>query len=462
MQRSATKAHLLRALLDFAWNEWAQIGVFGSASGHSPWAQDPEALAVFTLEVGRDDPRLFDEVLDWMLGHESRLSVRRLRAMCADVEDERILEAALSCLHEHGWRTKPRAPVDSELDHEPLFRGLSQPSGEVDPSFARWGLLRPPFRPSGKSRPPDVFAPVNFAFRLRQLLGVGVRSEVARLLLTIDAPSVTAGVVARATGYSQRNVHDTLSALREAGVVSGWTVASVQRYATNRHGWAALLELGSAEFPIHRDWPQILAALREILRFLSRPDLDRLSEYMAGSLTRDLLERVGPDLAYAGIGMPRSLSSEHAWDDLRQTIDSVLLAIRPGAYLENGGQPHRGLEIAERDKDPGYSRWLHAANGEPLATSAESFSTRAGAARAAQNLRDRAGEWDYTVYEDPAGGWLWRARASNGRPVAASPEAFSTRDAAKRATAAVRSIGETEGEIDVVASDERKGVGGPP
>jgi hypothetical protein len=329
MTRSALRAQLSRVLLDFAWQEWAQIGVFAPSSGRSRWAQDPEALAVFTLEVARDDPRLFDEVLDWMLVSEPRLSVRRLRASCVDAADKRLLEAAIACLHEHGWRTGPRRPDDGGFDSEPLFRGLSQPGGELDPSFAAWGLLRPPFRASGNSRQPDLFAPINFAFRLRQLLGVSVRSEVVRLLLTVDAPWVTAGVLTRAVGYSKRNVHETLSGLQESGVVSAWTVGSVQRYSTERAGWAALFELRSKDFPLHRDWPQLLAAVREILRFLTRRDLDQVSDYMLGSLTRDLLERVGPDLASAGIRSARSGGADQAWDDLQQTIDSVLAAIRP-------------------------------------------------------------------------------------------------------------------------------------
>jgi hypothetical protein len=73
------------------------------------------------------------------------------------------------------------------------------------------------------------------------------------------------------------------------------------------------------------------------LRFLSRPDLDGLSDYMLGSLARDLLERVGPDLAYAGIRSPRSLIADQAWDDLRHTIDTVLAPIRPDAPPPDAG-----------------------------------------------------------------------------------------------------------------------------
>ena len=57
-----------------------------------------------------------------------------------------------------------------------------------------------------------------FAFRLRQLLGVGARAEAARFLLTVRAPSVTAQVVTESAGYAKRNIHEALAALHWAGV----------------------------------------------------------------------------------------------------------------------------------------------------------------------------------------------------------------------------------------------------
>ena len=53
-------------LLDFVWNEWAQMGVFADPKVESPWAADPEALLLLTLEAGRSDARVFDETLDWL------------------------------------------------------------------------------------------------------------------------------------------------------------------------------------------------------------------------------------------------------------------------------------------------------------------------------------------------------------------------------------------------------------
>lgn len=334
MQTSATRDHLSRALLDFAWHEWAQMGVLASASGLSPWAQDPEALVIFTLEVARDDPRLFDEVLDWMLANESLLSVRRLRAACVGDDDERLLEASIAWLNDHGWRARPLTPGDGAPHPEPvpLYRSLSSPAAEIDQSFSKRGLLRPLSQPSGKAGTPDLLAPINLAFRLRQLLGMGVRSEVVRVLLSSRAPSLTTAVVTRAVGYSKRNVHEALSALEGAGVVSAWTVGSARSYATDRNSWSALLGVGARAFPIHQDWPQLLGPLRETLRFLGRPDLDRHTAYMLGSLTRDLLEQVSPDLAYAGIRVPRSQGADNAWDELVATIDATLSSLRPELF----------------------------------------------------------------------------------------------------------------------------------
>jgi hypothetical protein len=76
-------------------------------------------------------------------------------------------------------------------------------------------LRRPPMPltvRSGKSQVPDLRAPINFAFRLRQLLGIGARAEAARFLLTVHAPSVTAQVVTESAGFAKRNEENGTSA----------------------------------------------------------------------------------------------------------------------------------------------------------------------------------------------------------------------------------------------------------
>jgi hypothetical protein len=172
----ALNHQLSERLVAFAWDQWAQMGVLAAARGHSRWAQDPEALIVFTLKIARDEPRLFDELLDWMPVNEALLSVRRLCAMCIDDTDRAFLYATIASLG--CQRPRPRlgggeAAPAPELLHQ-LFRPPG-PSGETDVSFAAVGFAWAPLTPSHKSRSPESSAPINLAFRLRQIFGVGSR-----------------------------------------------------------------------------------------------------------------------------------------------------------------------------------------------------------------------------------------------------------------------------------------------
>lgn len=338
MRPSTLSERLDAGLLAFAWDEWAQMGVLALSHRRSRWTQDPEALVVFTLEVARDDPRLFDELLDWLLVNEALLSVRRLRAMCAGPDDERLLAGALGWLARH----RPRARLTSRAvpapvgDPEPLFHDLTVSVSDPDPAFAAVGLLRPQAKPTGKAVRPDLRAGINLAFRLRELLGVGVRAEVVRFLLTVAAPSVSAQAVARSAGFAKRNVHDALAALHAAGVVSLWTVGNEQRYEIDRSSWTRLLAIDRGGLPQERAWPHLLGGLRKLRRWLHGPGLDELSDYLRASQARDLLEEVRRDFEHAAVPVG-SHPAEGAWDDLEALVDRVLLEL-------SAGDPHpRGV-----------------------------------------------------------------------------------------------------------------------
>jgi hypothetical protein len=325
---STPSLRLSDQLVAFAWDEWAQMGVLATPHRRSPWAQDPEALIVFTLEVARADARLFDELMDWILVNESLLSVRRLRAMCIDETDRALVAATLGWLARQRPRVRlgNREPTSEATTLQPLFR-LGGPVREPDEDFAAAGWARPPLIPSHKSSPPDPMAPINLAFRLRQILGVGVRSEAVRILLTTDAPRVNAQTLARSTGYAKRNVHEALTGLSTAGVVSAFTVNGEQRYKADRPAWAALIGCSPDELPSDRDWPQLLGALRRILRWSSEPELATMSDYLLASSARDLLEGIRPELAFAGIPVDLSPSPESTMGELEEVVERLLAKI---------------------------------------------------------------------------------------------------------------------------------------
>jgi hypothetical protein len=188
MRAAALRDEIVADSVALAWDQWSQLGVSGAAPARrEERAADPEALLLFTLEVGRNDPRLFDEVLDSLRLNEHLMSVHRLRNLCTDATDTALADAALGwSIRSRGQRPPPISAAAS-VQSEPLFLSLPTPTGELDASFERFGFARAPLSPSGKSQAPRLRDPISFAFRLRRLLGVGVRAEVIRALLTIRA-----------------------------------------------------------------------------------------------------------------------------------------------------------------------------------------------------------------------------------------------------------------------------------
>jgi hypothetical protein len=325
MDLTSFSAELSARLLEFAWDEWAQMGISAVPARRSGWAQDPEALIVFTLQVARSDPRLFDELLDWMLLNEGRLSIRRLRAVCVDDADRALLAATTGWLarRQPRARLRPAGGLAAAESLEPLFAG-SVMLGEPDAEFAAAGLLRSYSEPSGKSSPPDLALPINLAFRLRDILGVGIRSEVVRVLLGTHADRVTTAALARSTVYAKRNVHDALTDLAAADVLSAVTISGEQRYSIDKPRWAALLGLDPAALPVHHEWPQLFGVLRTILRWSKDPGLLDASDYLLSSSARALLERLRPELAFSGVPTNLRTKAEDAPPALEAVIEDIL------------------------------------------------------------------------------------------------------------------------------------------
>jgi hypothetical protein len=290
-----------RRLVDFLWDEWGQMGVSASSPQRDSWAMDPEGLLLLTFEVGRDEPRLFEEVLDWILVNERLISVQRLRNLVSDDADRRLVEAVMGWLGQNRRRARLGARSESpktDGQPQPFFRGSRLSTSEPDPAFLAQGFLRPAAEPSGKSQAPDVGLPINFAFRLRLLLGVSVRAEVARALLTTDAPWMNVQALAASSAYAKRNVQEAVAALAAGGFVETRAIGNENRIEASDR-WARFL--GASRLPGSRNWPQLFRAYRRVLRWLVDPATLGLSDYLLLSGARTLIERVEPDLLFAGI-----------------------------------------------------------------------------------------------------------------------------------------------------------------
>jgi hypothetical protein len=187
MLNSAIRTSFEDTLIRFAWEEWSQMGVLATGGPPRRWAQDPEALLLFTFEVGRSDARLFDEVLDWLVTNERLIGVRRLRSLAVDPEDKALSDAVIAWLGRQRPKARfasiPRPPASQAA--EPLFLDDRFPIAHVDEAFAEHGWLRPTLPARWHSGSPDLEALINLSFRLRHLLGLAARAEVVRLLFTM-------------------------------------------------------------------------------------------------------------------------------------------------------------------------------------------------------------------------------------------------------------------------------------
>ena len=149
------------------------------------------------------------------------ISVQRLRNLSTGEEDRALVEATI------GWlaRQHPRARLTpkaagKEPRSEPFYRRLAHIMAEPDPAFLAQGFQKPSVEPRLHSRPPNLRSPIAFAFRLRALLGFGVRAKAMRVILTVDAPWMNVAAVAASIGFTKRNVAEALGALGSAGSFS--------------------------------------------------------------------------------------------------------------------------------------------------------------------------------------------------------------------------------------------------
>jgi hypothetical protein len=233
MSLTESRDSLLGAVVDLLWAQWTELGV-GGTRGTSASIIDPEALLAATTVFGRYEPRLFDEVLDWLSLHSAVLDVTRLRRVSAvhNLGDKRLLAAIVNFMRERSSNGKWSGAADRALAGEaaepyapqPLFRtgdGNALPSfGASDAFFAAHGFERPELVLRGMSSAPDPRRPALARLRLRALTGQGVRAEVLLYLTTHD--HAHGRLIAERACFSQRQVAEYLAELSRAGLAEAW------------------------------------------------------------------------------------------------------------------------------------------------------------------------------------------------------------------------------------------------
>lgn len=328
MMLSELREKVSQEFLDFAWRQWAQAGVAANITFFDPWAIDPEALILFTIAVARRDPRLFDEIMDWMAVNRQLVSLQRLRNLSSRFPIDPQLIAAVIAWTEDSRSSVPHGPRMAEgrqLQMRPVFgQDVLSFIGEPDPTFAQHGYVRPKVIRSQKSRAPDPKIAANFAFLLRHLFGPGSRSEAMRILLTFADGPLDVARISDEAGFAKRNVNESLLSLAASRTIKARRLRNERVFIAYRDKWANLLEIGpSAEFmPVFVSWVHLLPAFAEISEWLDRMIEAEHSEYMISSSARDLMEQISIDLDMAGLDIGPKTSS-HGVAYLPVFVDTV-------------------------------------------------------------------------------------------------------------------------------------------
>jgi hypothetical protein len=296
----------LQSLLDLIWRQWTTLGVAGHG-GNERRVIDPDALLLATCVFGRYEPRLFDEMLDWLAVNGWCINVQRMRSLMKrhGYGCGRVL-ACVGALQAKGadtvkWRRLSLDIEPAPTGAEPLFYfpdGRPQPMfGRPDPQFAAYGLHRGRLELRHLSQPANPELPANLLYRLRALFGVNARADILVYLLThVDGHPPE---MARQTGYFPKTIQMSLVEMACSGVVQPSKRGREKHYRLDAAEWAMLRpkQETAVGWPEWVAWPQFFAAMTGIWDLLQNQNLSKASSALQAAEWQKRMNRLQPLLA---------------------------------------------------------------------------------------------------------------------------------------------------------------------
>lgn len=344
----------LEGAKELLWRQWCGLGVPGHARPvPAELLIDPEALLLATTFVGRHEPRLFDEALDWLGLHGSLINLQRLKNLqdSAGLGDARVLAAAAQWLADHTtqprWKAftrdrraparlhvqaglvpgDPREADTSVPKSEPFFHSTGPLAADAcDTLFLAHGFTRSGFVPRRMGRPPNPHSPPNLVLALRALIGISARVEV--ILCLAGGMSVHASELARLTGYAPRTLQALLQEMALSGHLftresTGESPAKIRKGANRRYqihpsDWSFLVPGGV--FPRWQPWTALFRLVQSVLTAIPAPGEKERHPAVVSSEIRDTLVRHGGPLADAGLPAGLHLRPNGTGEELLEAL----------------------------------------------------------------------------------------------------------------------------------------------
>lgn len=314
------RTELSQTVLDFLWSAWSQVGLMGGSTPSSPRVVDPEPLLLLTWECARQDARVFDEVLDWLVQNGRWINVVRLSTL---IESDQVCSPAVAgamaaFLAERDktpkWRKlaanyKPKAGSPAEALFQRQGKPLTPRQGETDPVFLRYGWLRSSIRLRGQSQPIPAATPASLVLKCRAFLGVSMRADLFASL--VARGPATASALARELGYSQRRVQDALAEMQLADQFQTRSDGNRKEYSIDpNRGWELLFQ-ATPERAAWFNWRAYGRAISTVWRVAFTLKEEGLTQYLFESEMAKALQAALPDFTAAGLRLsPRPTTRE--------------------------------------------------------------------------------------------------------------------------------------------------------
>ncbi len=342
MSQKKFKYFFLDNILDFLWRQWSALGVAGGAYSEDKWVIDPEALIIFSIELTRYEPRLFDEILDWLVINGKWIDIQRLRGILKTEEKnmQRLMSAVASFLsnevssHRRKWEALSFFEKPGVITHKEMLFKLKKDLPFPEPLkqsiiFQEYSFIREGFSLQKMSKPVNVATSSNIRFLLRSLFGIGSRSECILYLLTHEAghPSEVAGAV----GISVRGIQDALIELAQSGLILTRIRGKrkIEYWLSQKRWWEFLVIKNFEEIkpPVWLDWIALFSALKSVWDVINKVEILE-SDYMRSSKLRESMKTISNVFVKSGLDLPAfpggNIKPDHYEKEFQSFMTNVL------------------------------------------------------------------------------------------------------------------------------------------
>jgi len=318
MSRINFRELYLENILTFLWRQWSALGVAGGARAEEKWVIDPEALLIFSIRITRYEPRLFDEILDWLVLNGKWVDIQRLRGILKrkDETTKRLISAVACYVSDksktNGRKWKALGSLNKKKPDSPdemLFmskNGQPYPKARhVSSIFKEYGFIREDFSLRAMTKPVLVNPESSIRFLLRAVFGIGSRAECVLYLLTHEAGHPNE--IANAIGVSTRAAQDTLIELAESDLVLTRIKGKrkIEYWLSQERWWEFLFGMNFEDIkkPVWLDWISLYSALMNVWNILNEIEKSE-SDYMRSSKLREAMEAISLEFEKSRLVLP--------------------------------------------------------------------------------------------------------------------------------------------------------------